>query len=179
MEICRPLSKRERLNPFPNEGEILLGYKRIAPFDDGIDHEGLTKEENGPLIIIKLNLLQKHLYLRALTQKDRKPVAPAFLVPAYLCGCGPTSSWSGGYEYTVRTFRADFTDVYEKRHWWSCARLVRKDWLSLFPDVEFRSGPRDTILKSILAYWEGLDQRIISSLEIKELFGESPKNKAA
>ncbi|MBU6141851.1 hypothetical protein KGO95_01865 [Patescibacteria group bacterium] len=174
----RILTKQERLNPVPNKGEILLGYQWVTPFNDGIDYEGLTKAQAGPLIIESLNTIEKHRYLHAQARKNEKPVPPAILVPAYLCSLD-VRELHEFCECTVRSFRAEFTDVYEKAHWWSEPRLVRKPWLSLHPVPECYRGPLGSVRKTLLSYWDKLDQKILSLTELNELLRIPSKNKAA
>lgn len=172
------LTQKERLSLKANYGEVLLGYKWIAPFDDGLDKEGLTREEAGPLIINRLNSMEKNEYLRRIVEKGRKPDQPAMLVPMFLS----TSNISGNFDFNawvVRTFRAEFTEHYEKKHWWSSPTLVLKDYLTLLPDICCHIEPDDSKLESIIRYWEKLDQKSVTLEQLRELLGLPAENKTA
>lgn len=172
-------TRKERLNLQPNRGEVLIGYKFVAPFDDGIDKEGLTKVEAGPLGINRLTSMQKNQYLQRLTRKGNKPVPPAMLVPVYLS----TQNFSENPDFsgwTLRTFRPEFAEVFEKKHWYSEPTLVTKDYLRLCPDISCYIIPDDDLqVKPVIKYWESLDQKAVTLEELNKLLGLSPKTKTA
>ena len=172
------LTQKERLSLKANYGEVLLGYKWIAPFDDGLNKEGLTREEAGPLIINSLDSRGKNEYLRRILEKGKKPDQPAMLMPVFLS----TANISGNFDFNswvVRSFRVEFTELYEKKHWWSSPTLVLKDYLTLLPDICCHIEPEDSNLESIIRYWEELDQKAVTLKELKELMGLSAENKTA
>ena len=173
----RWFTQKERLSLSPNQGEVLMGYQWVAPFDDCVNRLGLTREENA-MIMYHLDSLQKHRYLQALSRKGNKPVQPAILVPVYVClkntGCYPDFN-----EWIVRTFKAEFTEIYEKKHWWSDPRLVLKDHLRLCPDISCYIEPEDSKLESVLKHWENLDKKSVLLAELRELIGLSPETKTA
>lgn len=173
------LTRKERLNLRPNDGEALIGYKWVAPFDDGLDKEGMTQEEAGPLIINSLDSQGKNEYLRRIVEKGDKPVQPAMLVPVFLS----TSNISGNFDFntwTIRTFRVEFVELYEKKHWYSYPTLVTKDYLRLCPDINCYILPdNDPKVEPVIKYWEGLDQKVITLEELNKLLGLPTETKTA
>lgn len=169
---------KERLNLQPNRGEVLLGYQWIAPFHDGMDREGFTREENGPSILDRLNSIEKHRYLQSLNRKDNKPVPPAMLVPVYLCRKN-TSGNTDFNEWIIRTFRVEFTEVYEKKHWWSEPTLVIKDYLRLCPDISCYMMPEDSDPEPVIKHWENLDKKSVTLEKLKMMLGLHPKTETA
>lgn len=169
---------KERLNLQSNKYEVLLGYKFIEPFDDGIDKEGLTRKEAGPMIIYRLVSREKHKYLCRLSQNGDKPILPTMLVPVYL------SRNSHGLDqnlncWVIRSFKLEFAEVYEKKHWWSTPRLVTKDYLRLCPDISCHMAPEDSNPETVIRYWSNLDQKTISMENLRKLMGLSPETKTA
>ena len=172
------LTQKERLSLKTNYGEVLLGYKWIAPFDDGLDKEGLTREEAGPLIINRLDSREKNEYLRRIVEKGSKPDQPAMLVPVFLS----TSNISGNFDFNswvIRTFRVKFAELYEKKHWWSTPRLVLKDYLELMPDLMCYIEPDDSKLENVIREWEKLDQKAVTKEELLNLLGLPAESKTA
>lgn len=183
MNALRPrrekLTQKERLSLKPNHGEALLGYKWVVPFDDGLDKEGMTKEEAGPLIINNLDSRGKNEYLRRIVEKGNKPDQPAMLVPVFLS----TSNISGNFDFngwTIRSFRVEFTELYEKKHWWSAPRLVLKDYLTIIPDISCYILPdADPQVEPVIKYWESLDQKAVTLEQLRELLGLPNETKTA
>lgn len=171
-------SPKERLNLQPNSGEVLIGYQWIAPFDDGMDREGFTREENGWLIMNRLNSREKNSFIQGLNRKDDRPVPPAMFVPVYICKKN-TSGNSEFNEWVVRTFRVEFAELYEKKHWYSAPRLVTKDYLQILPAISCYIEPENSKLESVLRHWNDLDQKSIAIEGLRELLGLSPETKTA
>lgn len=175
----KKFTKKERLSLQSNHGEALLGYKWIAPFDDGINKEGLTKEQVGPLIIYHLNSREKHDYLMRLVNKGEKVMQPAMSVPVFLSTANIPGN-SDRNEWTIRTFRLDFAEVFEKKHWYSLAStLVIKDYLQLFPDISSYQMPEDSVPEQIIRHWENLDQKSVTMEDLRKLLGLPAENKTA
>lgn len=172
------LTQKERLSLKANYGEALLGYKWIVPFDDGLDKEGLTMREAGPLIINSLNSKEKNEYLRRIVEKGKKTEPPAMLVPVFLS----TANISGKFDFNawiIRTFRVEFVELYEKKHWYSEPTIVTKDYLTLLPDISCYTLPDNSDVKPVIEYWGKLDQQAVTMKDLRELLGLSPENKTA
>lgn len=164
-------TQKERLNLQPNHGEVLIGYKWIAPFNDGLDKEGLTREKAGPLIINSLDSREKNEYLLRLAEKGDRPTQPAMLVPVYLSTANIFLTFDFN-SWTIRTFRSEFAEYYEKKHWYSNPTLVMKDYLRLCPDISCYILPDDdSPVEPVIKRWEGLDQKAVTLEELNKLLG--------
>jgi hypothetical protein len=153
-------TKKERVNIKQNPGEILIGYKLIQPNESIDDLEGLTQKEAGTHILYRLDTIGKYKYIQQLVKRPSDVEIPALMVPVYVS----KTIWNQDcISLTIRTFAVHTVYEYERAHWFSPKRLVRRDYLRLSPDIsEYVStseGYEADYREYIKRWWEGLHFR--------------------